>query len=1756
MLPKLTIEEFYKIKERLKNKMEELQKKIEEVYSTLSEDEELEFQINLVKEYETVQKELLKYDLSDIPFDAWEGIALMSTEDLDLSPTHANIDFSIVEVGIQGDIILKGCKVRNLDRYFGNIKEENVDQEIIDSFPNIFLSKIFPQEFRSKFLSKTLTFADLKTLNEDQIAELKDKDLNIAMKGLESHRDKMLLTVARYIPLNKLISLLNQDEEFLKDAAIVADFVNTHLGYIPEDNEVVKLLIEENNLETIKTKVDELFEERVLPPAPDSLYFHHAVLELEQYSDNFKKRHPNAFPNMDNCPEELQRKLVEKKLTIEDLIIYSKSLEGLNVYHYMDRQNISYKTSRIIKILGEHLGFLAASFPSVFKEIEKILETSSHSVFSIFERIYTRQISQIKKAGSEAIKHLFMTSILTAYYGENNSYIFSPNATPDIYEETRYPEWMKEAGYYVSKVIGVYDNYSTPIEDISSKTIIEDEKLKLLFDTFGFENIKRLDKSNYFFTTRIIGYLVETITELNLEPAKDYEDFKKKLIYAIFHAESYRKKELLGSLKYVKKDFIDNPESYMISEDAPEELITWYNNGDYNLRNVLANEEWLPYILKLDLLQIGAYYKINSYNSEHVPAIPMELNFVELFLQENSQEELLDFLLKYRDYLIQTGNMYLLDISVLSKEGIEKAFMQALEREIVGKNRAKISENSPEEFKNRYPYFFIGDNAPQELKYEFYNRYLSLDSIRKHPEWIPYLEHVNLELIDRLHIRAKVAIQDKTTGVYEDHDISQIYIDLYGLKAYLEYIIQYPQVFSQLAHSPAFPLKDISKESLEHTMEDIYKYAIEEKGLCYKEDMPQEFKTRFPELFLPTEAPEGLKKAYYERRLKFVDIRKNPEYIQYMHNINISTSFSDRFTLWLDDIYSAPTMTIKEVMKYVTKEEFLTLLSLYGEYLAYLRVKVDVFEANINGFEELKALLEVLIIQELQKPGAPSNFLRYQEDAPDFIKKRLPDYFLDPNAPQELKDYYYQIDDHHVMTFDILGEHKEWHPYLKDKNLIAALRKLNDITRVNNSVKYIELFGQENALKYSAQRKETVNKMIRLRKVELMHEWWLKTGKKFIPDYTIMTLFSIEDADKFLAHGKEWSTLMRNKRFSTTQEGKEAMIKLAYSFGVFDDDQQGAKKLDSLLNDIPKKLIGSDMDILLEAEQNINNSNSQEIKPGIEDYQQLRETLASEGLVITSDSIFRELYRANEDVTYTLTINTQEYPKSRELLRSFMEKNNLTTVISVAKAHTIFGAFDLIYDRDFREFLLKNLDLFLTTPDYLKYISSIQKQFQLIKVFNSNRVLTPELAVSFVQENKYENIEVGNEELARVSGIAGYSQQDFDKLQRIYNYGKTRVTSSIPRVVGKVEDYSYEILRLTDPLAVAVGTLSDCCQELDNVAEVCMIHSMVDQHGRVFVIRDEEGNIVAQSWVWRNKDVLCFDNIEIPDKVFDRARRQEKPMSRGEVAEKVYRVYKVAAKELMEADERVYKELLEAGKITQEQYDSLRLGKVTVGLGYNDIAEALKNNAPMDSGKISKPLAFESPIESERGLYISDSSTQRILEEREDRVIPSETSSTITAHYDEYEIYDKTNINFDTIYVMNRLEALAGRYSYQMNTQVEDVSNSQTIMEELSYNYGTNVDNTKVIINPHFCIVYEETQNEIRIVDSLSVLTKTGQTLTDSTREKVSLQIKLAIIQLLKSGKEINIESLGRREKEVLTSILEIPDSELEKERGVSYGTN
>lgn len=90
---------------------------------------------------------------------------------------------------------------------------------------------------------------------------------------------------------------------------------------------------------------------------------------------------------------------------------------------------------------------------------------------------------------------------------------------------------------------------------------------------------------------------------------------------------------------------------------------------------------------------------------------------------------------------------------------------------------------------------------------------------------------------------------------------------------------------------------------------------------------------------------------------------------------------------------------------------------------------------------------------------------------------------------------------------------------------------------------------------------------------------------------------------------------------------------------------------------------------------------------------------------------------------------------------------------------------------------------------------------------------------------------------------------------------RDRKFSTIPKVKGTLGDFAYEILDLDDPLAVAVGNLSHCCFVVKGISYSALKHSMRSVNGRTFVVY-HNGKFLAQSWVWRNGDVICFDSVE------------------------------------------------------------------------------------------------------------------------------------------------------------------------------------------------------------------------------------------------------------------------------------------------------
>lgn len=974
-----------------------------------------------------------------------------------------------------------------------------------------------------------------------------------------------------------------------------------------------------------------------------------------------------------------------------------------------------------------------------------------------------------------------------------------------------------------------------------------------------------------------------------------------------------------------------------------------------------------------------------------------------------------------------------------------------------------------------------------------------------------------------------------------------------------------------------------------------------------------EFRDNHPEIFVDLNAPYELKDAFYENVLKPKLLYNHKDYVKYLVDKDLSNMIDVNLKLAVPREEDGLRLRLPEncnfVDEYISRygnEKFLQLCVKYGIYIdniakylnkdiAIRRGKyVDSSKGDVD-FEEISSRIESIIIREIKL----CNIVYRPEDAPDFLKENCPELFLEANAPEKLKRCFYNYgnnnhNDH--MSFETLQRHKEWLPFLKDKDLVTSLIGNSNTSARKKLIQYLELFGKEKGIKLGIKRGETVDEMIKSSQVELMKNWYDKTGGKFIPDFVVMQNFKLEEADKFLISGSIWSKLMRIKNFSEIPESREAMLKLAYSFGAFDQDQRGFKKLQDLLTSLPKKIdadngyimeqidrqldqisqrgvfyhnievIGVNGDKKIES-LNMTLDEKEEAYNKMLEYTKknnffiyfidpptlvnLFETLKKEKVVIDfSKPIFAQIYRKNEDGTYSLIINSQSCPKSSQIIRDILEKFSELHILTPEKAHQLFGGFWLKYDADFREFLLDNMNNIMKNSEYVNLVASIQKQFSEIKAANSNRTLTLELAVSYVQSNKYASVNVGNERAAEESAIAGYTQEDFETLQQIYNYGKQRTFSSIPRIEAKVEKisgrYAYETLRLDDPLAMTVGTLTGCCQELNNCAEVCMEHSMVDKNGRVFVIKDEEGNIVAQSWVWRNKDALCFDNIEIPNKAFDRAAKEHTDLGRKGFTDEIFQIYKQAAHDLIQADYVEYKKLLEDGKITQEQYEGLRLGKVTVGLGYNDIAESLKQNSFVDN-EIARPLLFEEPVNLSRGLYTSDSEIQYILEQRDDR--KEYDGETLPIHADSYIEYDDNSFKEKNLLSLEKLELITKPNATYLDTQLSEHYDKEHIVSQLAHNYELNPETTRIILHPNFAIIYDVNGDRVKIGDLLynTVIDNNQQQM--NIEDKVIIQLRLALEQIAQN-KQIDISSLNDSQIAMYSKAVGL-NEELDYERGV-----
>lgn len=1036
-------------------------------------------------------------------------------------------------------------------------------------------------------------------------------------------------------------------------------------------------------------------------------------------------------------------------------------------------------------------------------------------------------------------------------------------------------------------------------------------------------------------------------------------------------------------------------------------------------------------------------------------------------------------------------------------------------------------------FREEHPDIFIEGDLPEQVKKDFYTRQMKAETLRQNPQLIQLLQGKDLSgaFAQKMISGINSQMMDKNENVIgrvpSSVNMAQYLSEELGQEEFLTICADYGKCLDNIG----IRLKEkISVESVRETIEQAIGEGIKEKGIEYFEDLPLSFQKKHPELFLPKEIDEDIRKKFYEGKLTFSDIRRNPQIKKLLLSKEISVGFGKLK-------YGSPMLGkngeryINPIWEKLSEREIMDLAEKYGDYLK--DVNTDIFvedQTEQDRMSEVQAIIESNILNRSQiveqRYGNPRKTTYrnspFNENVPEFFKDKHPEMFLDSHAPEELKNRFY---DGGTLTFKLIKEHLEWREFLQAKDLSRAFTE-----------EYSELFKRFDSatvMKLGTRNPQTIEKMVQNHKEDRLQNWYKTTGGKFVPNHVVMLNFPEGEIDHFLGNSKKWSQLMKIDNYNLNDDSKAAILKVSYAMGVFQGDDDGFNKTMKLFTDVPQELTQEEY-------EKVTNMFSGEFDPFRWSGSNFDPKQKDEEM----KSLFEQTYTLNDDGKYVFSLDKQKNKDSVRMVREVLEKAQIPRILTPEKAHQMFDSFAMEYNPDFVRLFNDNIEEIVSNLEYAQNIATIQRQFKDIVRTNAGRRLTLQVAQDYIKSITYTDIEVGNEGVAEQAKIAGYSQKDFKAIQSLFNEGETRDFSSIPRIQGNTKGYTYEMLRCDDPLALTIGTLTDCCQEIHGAGQTSMEHSVVSPDGRVFCVRDAKGRLVAQSWFWRNQYTGCFDNIEIPKKIFELYEKEHPDVGKKGLTTEVLEVYKKAAQDLMQKDAKVYQELLENKTITQEQYDALLLGKVTIGLGYNDIADAITTDKTIhketDHVKVKGTDRLPHPY--------TDASKQYTIAERE--VTVKSEHENLYVHQDDVPVFDGTNMSSTVLLTMKRMEQWTERDNLSDLRERSDEKNlpkSQRMINSIAREYGLNPDDTQIMATARIALIYsKDKDNKVKIVELLSSPLKAG--LTEEQKQKATAHIIHQVTKALKQigiqDSKVDLSSLSEEQQQRLQSVMQ----EIEKE--------
>ena len=505
----------------------------------------------------------------------------------------------------------------------------------------------------------------------------------------------------------------------------------------------------------------------------------------------------------------------------------------------------------------------------------------------------------------------------------------------------------------------------------------------------------------------------------------------------------------------------EHPELFLpanVPEDIREILEKRLYNRNLSGDFLAEHPEYLQYLKGVNVEVIFDPIMVDVRNLHRYSTNNEKQNLIGYFKKLLGNEATLYLMVDYYRYFYRDRGSAEFDISMSGEEAVAQ-----LKKTIytgIKKNRNKYDDRMPQQFKEEHPELFLPENMPDDIKeglsQKFYSRNLTAEDLTNNPEYIEYLKGIDIELtLSPLSVSVSI---DDSSREREDVNLIEYFKRVFGNDAALDVLGSYGKYiydihynhrhdanaaqFAKLMVTYAraidrgpgmlvgsadnvppeimqefieFGKKMGAEEVLRH-MKNLVYTGIKDMRIPFDDSLPEQFKAEHPELFLPENMPDDIRKNlgeyFYNRGITAEYLAEHPEYIEYLGGIDIEVLFPPMQITVVAGSQEKSWNESANLMEYFKRilgnETALSVMFSYGKYLERIYKK-----SSYNGPIEKKFTTSMNpedVISELKKviySGIIDSRIIYDKQMPRQFQEEFPELFLPENVPGDIEKKFY-----------------------------------------------------------------------------------------------------------------------------------------------------------------------------------------------------------------------------------------------------------------------------------------------------------------------------------------------------------------------------------------------------------------------------------------------------------------------------------------------------------------------------------------------------------------------------------------------------------------------------------------------------------------------------------------------------------------------------------------------------------------------------